>query len=111
MPEHEPGCRAAEILYDEGMQTTDMTPERLADDLAARGYATRALLPAVDCRALAELYDDEAAFRKRVVMEQHAYGKGEYKYFSYPLPDMVATLRAALYPPLAHVANIWRRTL
>ncbi len=44
-------------------------------------------------------------------MEQHAYGKGEYKYFDYPLPDAVASMRAALYPALAAVANTWRRTL
>ncbi|HEY0183814.1 MAG TPA: 2OG-Fe(II) oxygenase [Rhodopila sp.] len=83
----------------------------LADDLAAQGYATRALLSADTCRALASTYDDEARFRKRVVMEQHGYGQGEYKYFAYPLPDLVAALRAALYPPLAVVANAWLRTL
>ena len=99
------------ILYGEGMRTLEIAPERLADDLAAQGYATRSLLPAETCRALAALYDEEEAFRKRVVMEQHAYGKGEYKYFSYPLPDPVAALRAALYPPLATVGNAWRKTL
>ncbi|WP_428490099.1 2OG-Fe(II) oxygenase [Rhodopila sp.] len=83
----------------------------LADDLAAQGYATRPLLAAGACRALAALYDDDARFRKRVVMEQHAYGAGEYKYFGYALPDTVAALRAALYPPLAAVANEWRGML
>ncbi|MDR3530653.1 MAG: 2OG-Fe(II) oxygenase, partial [Rhodopila sp.] len=68
-------------------------------------------LPAETCRELAALYDQDERFRKRVVMEQHAYGRGEYKYFSYPLPDPVAALRAALYPPLAMVANAWRRVL
>ena len=58
-------------------------------------------LPAETCSALAALYDDDERFRKRIVMEQHAYGKGEYKYFGYPLPDAIAALRAALYPPLA----------
>jgi hypothetical protein len=86
-------------------------PATLADDMAAQGYATRTLLPAEACRALVALYDEEARFRKRIVMEQHAYGKGEYKYFGYPLPDPVAAMRAALYPPLAVVANAWRRTL
>jgi hypothetical protein len=55
------------------------------------------------------LYDQDAHFRKRIVMEQHAYGNGEYKYFCAPLPEPVAALRAALYPPLAVVANAWRR--
>ena len=89
----------------------EIASETLAGDLAAQGYATRMLLPAGTCRTLAGLYDEESRFRKRVVMEQHAYGKGEYKYFGYPLPDPIADLRAALYPPLAVVANAWRRTL
>ena len=91
------------------MQTFDITPERLAGELAAEGYATRKLLAAETCRSLIALYEDEARFRKRIVMEQRAYGRGEYKYFTYPLPDAVAALRAALYPPLAVVANAWRR--
>jgi hypothetical protein len=89
----------------------DIDPEALAVDLAAEGYATRKLLPPGICRQLTELYDHDGSFRKRIVMEQHAYGKGEYKYFSYPLPDPVAALREALYRPLALVANAWRRTL
>jgi hypothetical protein len=101
----------AETGYDGGMHTFEIAPETLAGDLAAEGYATRKLLPAETCRTLAVMYDEESRFRKRVVMEQHAYGKGEYQYFGYPLPDPVADLRAALYPPLAVVANAWRRTL
>ena len=93
------------------MQTFDITPERLAGELAAEGYATRKLLAAETCRSLIALYEDEARFRKRIVMEQRAYGRGEYKYFTYPLPDAVAALREALYPPLAVVANAWRRAL
>jgi len=95
--------------YDAGMHT--ISPDTLAADLAAQGYATRRLLTPEACGDLAALYDQEDRFRKRIVMEQHAYGKGEYKYFAYPLPDPVAALRAALYPPLAVVANAWRRTL
>jgi hypothetical protein len=93
------------------MRTSDIDPRTLADDLAAQGYATLPLLAADTCRQLAALYDDDRRFRKRVVMEQHAYGKGEYQYFAYPLPDPVAALREALYPPLAAVANEWRRML
>ncbi len=83
----------------------------LAEDLAIEGYATRPLLPADVCRDLAALYEHDKPFRKRIVMEQHAYGRGEYKYFAYELPGLVAALRAALYPPLAAVANLWRETL
>ncbi len=84
---------------------------RLADELDAQGYATRPLLDPMTCRALVALYADDARFRKRIIMEQRAYGQGEYKYFDYPLPALVAGLREALYVPLAAVANGWRRAL
>jgi hypothetical protein len=93
------------------LATELLAPEALADDIAARGYATRSLLTAAECRDIAALYADETRFRKRIVMEQHAYGRGEYKYLSYPLPDIIATLRQTLYPPLAVIANAWRRSL
>ena len=92
------------------MRTPDLTPETLAGELATQGYATRALIPPAACGALAGLYEQDARFRKHIVMERHGYGQGEYQYFRYPLPDAVAALRAALYPPLAAVANLWRRT-
>jgi len=64
-----------------------------------------------ECDELAHLYDDGARFRKRIVMAQHAYGQGEYKYFAYPLPAPVAHLRQALYPGLARIANRWQSEL
>ena len=70
----------------------------------------RILAPA-DCQALIALYADEARFRKRVVMAQHGFGRGEYQYLCYPLPSRVAELRAALYPPLAEIANGWNEAL
>ncbi len=63
------------------------------------------------CRALASLYPDDARFRSRIVMTRHGFGRGEYKYFAYPLPDVVASLREALYPRLAPVANRWMNAL
>jgi uncharacterized protein len=69
------------------------------------------LLSAKECAALAGLYDDEALFRSRVVMARHNFGRGEYKYFAYPLPERLAELRATLYPPLAAIANRWAETL
>ena len=76
--------------------------------LDERGCAVLpALLDAGECRGLAALYDDDAAFRSRVVMARHNFGRGEYKYLRYPLPAPVATLREALYPRLAPLANEW----
>jgi hypothetical protein len=76
--------------------------------LDAHGYATTpALLGTQDCAALAGLYASDASFRSRVIMARHGFGRGEYKYFAYPLPDMVAQLRTALYSPLAAIANRW----
>ena len=69
------------------------------------------LLPAGTCRELAGLYPDDSRFRSRVVMSRHGFGRGEYKYFTYPLPPAVAELRSALYPHLAPIANEWRRRL
>jgi hypothetical protein len=57
------------------------------------------------------MYDDGALFRSRVVMTRHGFGRGEYKYFNYPLPATVADLRTALYPPLAQIANRWNETM
>jgi hypothetical protein len=88
-----------------------LTHERLATNLADHGHATAPLLDAATCRWLAALYDDDARFRSRVVMQRHNFGRGEYKYLAYPLPEPVAALRAALYPPLAAIANAWRAAL
>lgn len=89
----------------------DLDADRLTAEIALRGVATRKLLDGAACARLAGLYDDASRFRKRIVMEERAYGRGEYQYFAYPLPEEVAALRAALYPPLAEVANRWRRAL
>jgi hypothetical protein len=83
-----------------------------SDDLSNNGYFTSRLLDVGTCRMLAAMYDDDdTRFRSRVVMQRHNYGRGEYKYLAYPLPEPVAELRAALYPRLAAIANDWRVTL
>ena len=69
------------------------------------------LLSAAECEALVRLYPDTRHFRSRVVMQQHGFGRGEYQYFSYPLPETVQRLRATLYPALAGVANAWNAAL
>jgi len=80
--------------------------------LDERGYAVLpGVLGAAECRDIAALYDDDAAFRSRVVMARHNFGRGEYKYLRYPLPPVVAELREALYPRLAPLANRWHERL
>lgn len=79
--------------------------------LDGRGHATTPLLTPAECRDLAALHGDEEAFRSRIVMERHAFGRGEYKYFRYLLPPAVETLRRSLYPRLAPLANRWRARL
>ncbi|QDL39087.1 proline hydroxylase [Rhodoferax sediminis] len=100
--------------------TTHMTGDRLAAidwgqvalDLDAQGSAVieRLIAPA-ECQTLAALYPRDALFRSRVVMARHGFGRGEYKYFSYPLPDLIGALRTALYPHLAPIANRWNTAM
>jgi hypothetical protein len=80
----------------------------LSAGLEQQGWAIlpRLLAPSV-CAELADLYDRDPAFRSRVIMARHGFGRGEYKYFSYPLPPLIAALRAAIYPRLAPLANAW----
>lgn len=86
--------------------------QRIATDLDAQGNAViPGLLTPAACEAAADLYDHDPSFRSRIVMARHGFGRGEYKYFTYPLPDPVAEMRAALYPPLAVIANRWHATL
>jgi uncharacterized protein len=82
------------------------------DGLDAHGCAMLpALLSPQECRVLAGLYADDALFRSRVVMGRHGFGRGEYKYFGYPLPDTVERLRSAIYPLLAPIANRWNAAM
>ena len=81
---------------------------KLAEELSGYGCAVlEKLLSREECERIAGLYPREDHFRSRVVMARHGFGKGEYSYFKYPLPDLVGDLRTALYPHLAIVANEW----
>ena len=85
---------------------------RVGENLDQHGNAVICgLLTPQDCDALAALYDDDRHFRSRIVMARHGFGRGEYKYFAYPLPDIVAELRTSLYPPLATLANRWNAAM
>ncbi len=83
----------------------------VAKALDDRGYAVLPLLSAEHCRGLTALYDDDAMFRRHIVMQRHAYGSGEYKYFRYPLPGLVEALRQTIYPRLAPIAERWGERL
>ena len=86
--------------------------QSIEDDLSARGNALlQQVLPRDACRSLANLYSDNSIFRSRVIMQRHGYGRGEYSYFSYPLPPMIAALRAGFYPRLAPIANRWNAAM
>jgi hypothetical protein len=81
-------------------------------ELDTQGCAVlKSLLSPDQCRALAALYPDDAHFRSRVVMGSHGFGRGEYKYFAYPLPEVIAGLRPALYARLWPIANRWNEAM
>jgi len=85
---------------------------RLEAELNERGCATTGpLLTPPECRDLIAGYSSETLFRSRIVMARHGFGRGEYKYYAYPLPELIAALRANLYPRLAAIANRWETML
>lgn len=85
---------------------------RIAEDLDAQGCAVLSgILKTEECLSTAALYSAPERFRSRVVMARHGFGRGEYQYFAYPLPELVAQLRAGLYSPLAEIANRWNAAI
>lgn len=96
----------------ENTEIANLDWAKIALELDSHGCATIPnVLTAHACEDLAASYNDDARFRSRVVMGRHGFGRGEYKYFSNPLPAPVATLRAAFYPPLADIANRWNAAM
>jgi hypothetical protein len=86
--------------------------ERVSRDLDAEGSAMLyQFLSPDECDVIAKLYPNDGVFRSRVDMKRHGFGRGEYKYFSYPLPDLIASIRTAVYPHLVPTANRWNRAM
>jgi hypothetical protein len=84
----------------------------IATQLDSYGFAMlNGILSEQECEALAGLYESDDRFRSRVVMSRHGFGRGEYKYFSYPLPNIVTQLRTSLYPRLVPIANRWNEAM
>ncbi|EGP08056.1 hypothetical protein CSIRO_2654 [Bradyrhizobiaceae bacterium SG-6C] len=101
------------------ISTTTEPPRIAAQDwsgvaahLDGNGWAVlNGLLSTGECRALANIYGETDVFRSHIIMGRHGFGRGEYKYFSYPLPEVIAELRTALYPRLAPIANRWNEAM
>ena len=92
------------------VETFDLSS--IMEHLDAHGWAMfPKLLTASESAAIAGLYEDDSKFRSHVVMARHGFGRGEYKYFSYPLPDKIADLRTALYSRLVAIANRWNASM
>lgn len=86
--------------------------EQVYRDLDAEGNAIiKGLMSPDQCDQIRVLYDKEGLFRSNIVMERHGFGRGEYRYFSYPLPDLITTLRTSLYPHLVPIANRWNESM
>lgn len=84
----------------------------LRGELDAQGCAIMpGLLTLEECRGIADLYPQDEHFRSHIHMARHGFGKGEYRYFKYPLPDLIGSLRTSLYPRLAVAANAWNERM
>jgi hypothetical protein len=86
--------------------------QTITETMHQNGYAILSnLLSDEQCERLKSEYNNPTAYRKTVVMERYRFGLGEYKYFNYPLPDIIQTIRTTMYPKLAPIANIWFKAL
>ncbi len=102
--------RALPVSMTERVGAIDWT--HVSQELDAQGHAMiERLLSPEECETLASLYAHDELFRSRVIMGQHGFGRGEYKYFAYPLPGMIDSLRTALYPHLVPIATRWNAAM
>ena len=93
-------------------RVTTIPWERTYEDLDAQGHAKiNGLLTENESQALSKLYSEDERFRSTVVMQRHGFGRGEYRYFDYPLPDLTERLRTTMYPYLVPIANRWTKAM
>ncbi|TMM59209.1 prolyl 4-hydroxylase subunit alpha [Maribacter algarum] len=86
--------------------------QKVTSDMNDKGYSIiPCVLSEIQCHELIDLYERPDKYRKTVVMERYRFGLGEYKYFDYPLPKIIQTIREEVYPKLAPIANLWMKVL
>ena len=94
------------------MASEEILWERVSEELDAEGHAiVKGFLSPDECDGIRALYQNEKLFRGHIVMERHGFGRGEYRYFTYPLPNLIAALRTSLYPHLVPIANRWNNAI
>ena len=94
------------------MTVDDISWEQVSHDLDADGNSIlKGILSADECDDVRALYQERKLFRSEIIMERHGFGRGEYRYFNYPLPVLIASLRTSLYPQLVPIANRWNEAL
>jgi len=94
------------------MTVEEISWEQVVHDLDSQGNAViKSILAADECDHVRALYPERKLFRSEVIMERHGFGRGEYRYFRYPLPALIATLRTSLYPHLVPIANRWNEAM
>ena len=94
------------------MTVEEISWEQVVQDLDAQGNAViKSILSAAECDDVRALYPERKLFRSEVIMARHGFGRGEYRYFRYPLPALIATLRTSLYPHLVPIANRWNEAM
>jgi uncharacterized protein len=105
-------CRTGGGGLSEAMVIASLDPHAMGSALDEQGWAVLPrLLDAAACLEAAAMWRDERRFRSRVAMARHGFGRGEYRYFGYGLPEPVGRLRTGLYPPLARIANCWQAAM
>lgn len=93
-------------------RVVDVAWQQVSRELDAEGNAIiKGILTPVECDEVRALYDRDQLFRSHVVMERHGFGRGEYRYFRYPLPELIRDLRTAIYPHLVPIANQWNEAI